>query len=91
MGEKKIGPDTLSQIIEEVSRIVTRETGNHLNQSHEIMIGSRLTKRIHELGLQTQEEYLQHLRTHEVEEVPALVSLITTHHTYFYRDRKSVV
>ncbi len=86
MGEKKIGPDTLSQIIEEVSRIVTRETGNHLNQSHEIMIGSRLTKRIHELGLQTQEEYLQHLRTHEVEEVPALVSLITTHHTYFFRE-----
>lgn len=77
---------TASNLTEEVSRLVHAETGIQLNQSHSTMIESRLTKRMIELGHKEPDEYLTYLKKNADAEIQTLVSLITTHHTFFFRE-----
>jgi chemotaxis methyl-accepting protein methylase len=67
--------------------VLARElTGVQLSDRHQAMIASRLGKRISELGLGSLADYLVHFRANRIEETPKLVSLITTHHTFFFRE-----
>jgi chemotaxis protein methyltransferase CheR len=50
------------------------------------MVRSRLSKRISDLGLTSEVQYLEYLRNNLPGETPALISLLTTHHTYFFRE-----
>lgn len=50
------------------------------------MVECRLRKRMTDLGIETPEAYLEHLRLHELDEGRVLTSLLTTHHTYFFRE-----
>ena len=71
---------------ERISNLIRERTGVHLEARHHAMIESRLRVRIHALKLTTLEEYVNHLEKHIHEELTDLISLLTTHHTYFFRE-----
>jgi len=50
------------------------------------MVESRLKSRMIRLGIQEGQEYLTYLRENASAESTQLLSLITTHHTYFFRE-----
>lgn len=85
---RKLGsndPDFLS-LINKVSVIVQRISGNRLGDKQSFMIETRLKKRMMELGFKSPFEYESYLKQHEKEESMVLVGLITTHYTYFFRE-----
>ena len=73
-------------LIEEVSRIVNKISGIQLGAKQVQMVHSRLTRRLLDLGLKKGTEYWQHFQKNSSTETAALVSLLTTHHTYFFRE-----
>lgn len=83
---KDESPEVISSVIREVSKIVSSMAGIQLGQKQESMIDSRLRSRIIKLGLSGFSEYLRYLKAHEEAESQALLSLMTTHHTYFFRE-----
>lgn len=50
------------------------------------MVEVRLQKRMVELGVKTIEDYIKYLHANREAETPKLLSLLTTHHTYFFRE-----
>ena len=67
--------------------VLARElTGVQLSDRHQSMIASRLNKRLSELGLESLSDYVNYFYAHRLEETPKLVGLLTTHHTYFFRE-----
>lgn len=73
-------------VIEEVSSIVSKTTGVQLGAQQRSMVESRLQKRMGELGIRDLNAYHTHLLQNKSSESLALVSLLTTHHTYFFRE-----
>ncbi|MBI3544114.1 MAG: response regulator [Deltaproteobacteria bacterium] len=74
------------ELVREVAHLVHRRTGIQLGQKQFDMIASRLMKRFIVLGLGGPDEYLAYLRENAHTETDALVTLITTHHTFFFRE-----
>ena len=77
---------TSVSLIEEVSRLVSDITGIQLGKKQFSMVESRLTRRMIQLGITQPEDYLRYMSSHREAEVTALVSLLTTHHTNFFRE-----
>lgn len=75
-----------SDVIAEVSKIVSEITGVQLGEGQRIMVQNRLRRRIIELSLATEEAYADYLKKNTKVEVPYLISLLTTHHTFFFRE-----
>lgn len=75
-----------SALIELVSKIVSEKTGVILGERQRQMVQGRIARRVRECGLTTSQEYLQYLRSNMESETVALVSLLTTHHTFFFRE-----
>ena len=73
-------------IISELSRAVTEITGIQLGDRQHAMVSSRLKRRISELYLADEIQYMEYFRDHREQELQALVSLLTTHHTFFFRE-----
>jgi chemotaxis protein methyltransferase CheR len=73
-------------VVREVSQIVSQLTGVQLGDKQQAMVKSRLAKRISDVGLTSEEEYFEFLKSNLNQETQALVSLLTTHHTYFFRE-----
>jgi len=71
---------------EYISILIRERTGVHLEARHHTMIDSRLRSRINSLGLASLEEYVSYLDEHLEQELEDLVSLLTTHHTFFFRE-----
>lgn len=69
-----------------IANKVTAWTGNRFLDKHYTMIESRLTRRFLQLKFSSIEEYYQYLQQNEDEEKEHLISLLTTHHTYFFRE-----
>lgn len=78
--------DQFKVAVKEVCSIVERSAGIHLPPSQYEMISSRLKTRLSKLGLDRIEDYMRHLRQNYSEESKALVSLMTTHFTSFFRE-----
>lgn len=72
--------------MKEIAELVTNLTGVQLGDKQEAMLNSRLEKRIRELKLNSPDEYLDYVRGHLQSEGNHLVSLLTTHHTFFFRE-----
>jgi len=70
----------------EVSKIVSAMAGIQLGPKQSTMVESRLKSRMSRLGHETFSEYLDHLQRKPEVESQALLSLLTTHHTYFFRE-----
>jgi chemotaxis protein methyltransferase CheR len=84
---KKLSSDFSSaEFLQRISEDITRITGVQLGDRQRHMVESRLQKRSMDLGLPTLEEYAEHYQANRNDETQALVSLLTTHHTYFFRE-----
>jgi chemotaxis protein methyltransferase CheR len=73
-------------VVKEVSLIVNKLSGIQLGEKQFAMVENRVKSRMVRLGLSSAPDYLQYLKTHLEQESMALLSLITTHHTYFFRE-----
>lgn len=73
-------------LIKKTIEIAQKETGIQLSEKNSAMIESRLIKRIHFLGLQTPNEYLDYLEKNFESEKNYIISSLTTHHTAFFRE-----
>lgn len=76
----------VDDVYEFVGRLVTEHTGVQLGTKQRPMVESRLQKRMGLLGLKTPQDYVEYYFQHEEDEKRALVALLTTHHTYFFRE-----
>ncbi|MEQ1723553.1 MAG: CheR family methyltransferase, partial [Pseudobdellovibrio sp.] len=77
---------SVDEAVKEVSKIVSGIAGIQLGEKQYSMVESRLKSRMSKLSLNTSDEYLAYLKNHEESETEALLSLMTTHHTYFFRE-----
>ncbi len=73
-------------VVEEVSQIVSHMSGIQLGTKQIVMVENRLKARMVRMGISDFTSYLDHLKEHKEEESQALLSLMTTHHTYFFRE-----
>jgi len=73
-------------LIKKVCDIAHEETGNQLSEKNYPMVESRLNKHFSTLGISTPAEYLKYLDKNFEAEKKAIISLLTTHHTYFFRE-----
>lgn len=73
-------------VVKEVAKIVTEMAGIQLGDKQFSMVENRLKSRILRLGLKNFNEYLKYLVKNKESESQALLSLMTTHHTFFFRE-----
>jgi chemotaxis protein methyltransferase CheR len=76
----------MDSLVNYVSDIIARESGNVLGANQKSMVINRLKKRLLDLGCNSAEEYFNHLEKNYDREVTHLISLLTTHHTFFFRE-----
>ncbi len=86
MNEASESRELISSVVEEVSNIVSQMAGIQLGSRQTVMVENRLKARMVKMGIKDFTEYLKHLKAHKEEESQALLSLMTTHHTYFFRE-----
>ncbi|AZZ35598.1 hypothetical protein CIK05_01885 [Bdellovibrio sp. qaytius] len=67
---------------------VSEVSGVQLGEKQHDMVIQRLRRRMTLLGLKTEVEYIEYYRNNRTEEFRELISLFTTHHTYFFREFK---
>lgn len=82
----KMSTDPYSKLVSKVSDIVARISGNVLGEKQSLMVQTRIKKRMSELGITSPDEYIHYIDTHKEKESDVLVSLLTTHHTFFFRE-----
>lgn len=73
-------------VIDKVSSIVHKISGNRLGEKQAYMVETRVKKRMIELGIKEASEYLRYIDQNVEKESGILVGLITTHHTFFFRE-----
>ncbi|MGZ3785628.1 MAG: chemotaxis-specific protein-glutamate methyltransferase CheB [Bdellovibrio sp.] len=79
-------PEVVSSAIGKVSKLVSQLTGIQLGDKQYSMVENRLKTRMVRLNIDTFSAYMTYLDKNQEEESQALVSLMTTHHTYFFRE-----
>jgi chemotaxis protein methyltransferase CheR len=72
--------------VKKLCAIAHELTGIQLSDRHQAMVVSRLRKRLIELSIPSLPEYLMYFNAHRDSESPKLVGLLTTHHSYFFRE-----
>jgi chemotaxis protein methyltransferase CheR len=69
--------------LRQIAELVNHLTGIQLGEQQTAMLESRLQKRIRTLKLASPQAYLEYVRDNLQSEGAHLVSLLTTHHTFF--------
>lgn len=69
-----------------IASVIMEITGVQLGEKQDALIKSRLSRRFRELGGMNPDEYLQYFLKNREQELGTLISLLTTHHTYFFRE-----
>jgi len=80
-----VSPEFVS-VIDKVSTIVHKISGNRLGEKQAYMVETRVKKRMIELGIKEPRDYLKYIDQNFERESGVLVGLITTHHTFFFRE-----
>lgn len=75
-----------TEILNELSTMIQTKIGIQLGEKQRHMVESRVKKRTLELGLGGISEYYDYFRENEKSETKSLISILTTHHTYFFRE-----
>ncbi len=78
--------ELVATVVEKVSQIVSEMAGIQLGARQVAMVENRLRSRMVRLGIDGFSHYLEYLTHHLEQESQALLSLMTTHHTYFFRE-----
>ncbi len=86
MSQAKSSPVKKGEAIDEIAKIISQITGNQFTSKHQSMIEFRLQKRCLDLKIDSIESYFQYFKANQNTEVNNLVSLLTTHHTFFFRE-----
>lgn len=86
MSNQNDSRELVLSVVEEVSKIVSQMAGIQLGPRQVVMVENRLKARMVKMGIKDFNAYLKHLKAHQEEESQALLSLMTTHHTYFFRE-----
>ncbi len=73
-------------LCEHLALEVTKMTGVQLGDKQRSMVQTRLTKRVQDLGYRTLDDYQVYYEGNEKAEIQHIVSLLTTHYTYFFRE-----
>lgn len=73
-------------LIDKVSKIVHKLSGNKLGEKQAYMVETRVKKRMMELGIQKPDDYISFIEKNIEKESSVLVGLLTTHHTFFFRE-----
>ena len=73
-------------LVEEVLLHIEKVTGLKFQEKDKPGIETKLTRHSSSLGFSHFSEYAVYLRGHMIQETPKLISLITTHHTAFFRE-----
>jgi chemotaxis protein methyltransferase CheR len=76
----------LDNVVREVSHIVSKISGNILGPKQAHMVQTRISKRMLDLKIHSPDEYLEYLNGNKDSETKILVGLLTTHHTFFFRE-----
>lgn len=76
----------MSDLVDEASKIVTSIAGIQLGQNRFSMISARIQRRMSKLGITSNAEYLSFIQQNLASESQALIGLLTTHHTHFFRE-----
>lgn len=79
-------PEVVTSVLNEVAKIASNLSGIQLGPKQMPMVESRLKSRMLKLGVSSFTSYLEHLKSDLDNESQALLSLLTTHHTYFFRE-----
>lgn len=74
------------QVIRQISEMVSKLAGIQLGAKQFPMVESRLRSRMVRLKIDSLDQYLTYLNNNTQEESLALLSLLTTHHTFFFRE-----
>ena len=74
------------QAVKRVAAIVSQNAGIQLGEKQFSMVESRLRSRMRKLKMESFEDYMVHLEANRTSESLALLSLLTTHHTFFFRE-----
>lgn len=82
----KVVEDSYDLLVDKVSTIVARISGNVLGEKQALMVQTRIKKRMSELGLINAKDYIRYIDQNKEKEAGVLVSLLTTHHTFFFRE-----
>lgn len=77
--------DDMKELVRYVSHLVAQESGNVLSEKQESMVVSRLSKRISDLDMDSS-SYTKYLNHNLEKEKDVLISLLTTHYTFFFRE-----
>jgi chemotaxis protein methyltransferase CheR len=83
---KKDGGIASAQSLKDLASIVNQISGIQLGDRQKLMIEMRIQRRMTQLGLKSETEYLSHFNQNRDSETQALISLLTTHHTFFFRE-----
>lgn len=86
MSAAKESTELIGSVVHQVSQIVSEMAGIQLGPKQSSMVENRLKTRMVRLGLDSFQDYLTHLKNHRESESQVLLSLMTTHHTYFFRE-----
>lgn len=81
-----IKSESSKQVVLQVSKIVSEMAGIQLGEKQAPMVENRLKSRMIRLQIDSFEEYLDYLNQNKESESQALISLMTTHHTFFFRE-----
>ena len=79
-------PELGQRLIDRVSAVVHEITGVQLGQRQRSMVEARISRRMIDLGMVDPRTYERYLEAHLAGETAVLVSLLTTHHTFFFRE-----
>ncbi len=88
MGAPKIDTSGMSddEVVDLIGEKVSAITGNHNDEKQKVIISSRLQKYMREKKMNSFQEYYSYFLQNEKAELPSLVGLLTTHHTFFFRE-----
>ena len=73
-------------LVDYIIGIIGKKTGNHFGDSQRAMVKSRLQKRMLHLQISAPTEYHNFVKFHYKAELEELIGLLTTHHTFFFRE-----
>lgn len=79
-------PSDYLGIIAKVSTIVHKISGNRLGEQQAHMVENRIKKRMIDLGIKQAADYSIYIDQNYESESVVLVGLMTTHHTFFFRE-----
>ena len=77
---------TFVPVIKAATDIVQKIAGVQFDERQHAMVISRLKRRMSELNIEAPEQYLTYIKANHESESNKLVSLLTTHHTFFFRE-----